>query len=165
MEQAKKELDLSEISKDLDSALEQENADCVEEGLVEHPELVHADPGQIVHAENVQETSIYRKIDIPNDKELKEATRSLDEYQREVINIGVKYAKGVVKARKEGNKIPTAPLLMVHGGAGAGKSTVITVLAQWTQKILQQEGHDTDCPCVIKTAFTGTAASNIEGQT
>ena len=59
VEQAKKELDLSEISKDLDSALEQENADCVEEGLVEHPELVHADPGQIVHAENVQETSIY----------------------------------------------------------------------------------------------------------
>ena len=42
---------------------------------------------------------------------------------------------------------------------------MITVLAQWTQKILQQEGHDTDCPCVIKTAFTGTAASNIEGQT
>ena len=54
---------------------------------------------------------------------------------------------------------------MVHGGAGAGKSTVINVLAQWTQKILQQEGHDVDCPSVIKTAFTGSASSNIEGQT
>ena len=165
VEQAKKELDLSEISKDLDSALEQENADCVEEGLIEHPEYVHADPGQIINTEIDKETSIYRKIDIPNDKELKEATRSLDVYQREVINIGIKYAKGIIKARKEGNKVPVAPLLMVHGGAGAGKSTVITVLAQWTQKILQQEGHDTNCPCVIKTAFTGTAASNIEGQT
>ena len=33
------------------------------------------------------------------------------------------------------------------------------------QKILQKEGDEIDCPCVIKTAFTGTAASNIEGQT
>ena len=54
---------------------------------------------------------------------------------------------------------------MVHGGAGAGKSTVIKILAQWMQKILQKEGDDVGCPCVVKTAFTGTAASNIEGQT
>ena len=54
---------------------------------------------------------------------------------------------------------------MVHGGAGAGKSKVIDVIAPWMQKILQQEGNDIDCPCVIKAAFTGTAASNVEGQT
>ena len=54
---------------------------------------------------------------------------------------------------------------MVHGGAGAGKLTVIKVLAQWMQKTLQKEGDEVECPCVIKTAFTGTAASNIEGQT
>ena len=88
---------------------------------------------------------------------MKQATRSLDVYQREVINIGIKYARGIVKSRKEGNALPKAPLLMVHGGAGAGKSTVIRILAQWTQKILQEEGQDIDCPCVIKTAFTGTA--------
>ena len=82
-----------------------------------------------------------------------------------MINIGVEYAKDIVKARKEGNSHPTAPLVMVHGGAGAGKSTVINILAQWTQKILQKEGDKIECPCVIKTAFTGTAASNIEGQT
>merc|ERR1712081_27611 len=33
------------------------------------------------------------------------------------------------------------------------------------QKILQQEGNDVECPCVLKTAFTGCAASNIGGQT
>ena len=54
---------------------------------------------------------------------------------------------------------------MVHGGAGAGKSSVIDVLAPWAQKILQQEGDDIENPCVIKAAFTGTAASNIDGQT
>ena len=56
--------------------------------------------------------------------------------------MGVKYAKDLVKARKEGNTCPKAPLVMVHGGAGAGKSTVIKILAQWTQKILQKEGDN-----------------------
>ena len=50
---------------------------------------------------------------------------------------------------------------MANGGAGA----VINVLAQWAQKILKKEGDNIVCPCVIKAAFTGTAASNIEGQT
>ena len=54
---------------------------------------------------------------------------------------------------------------MVHGGAGAGKSTVINILAMYTQKILKQEGDNPDQPYVIKTAFTGCAASNIQGQT
>ena len=37
---------------------------------------------------------------------------------------------------------------MVHGGAGAEKSTVIKILAQWMQKILQKEGDNVDYPCV-----------------
>ena len=39
------------------------------------------------------------------------------------------------------------------------------MIAQWTQNILQKEGDDVECPCVLKAAFTGTAASNIQGQT
>ena len=54
---------------------------------------------------------------------------------------------------------------MVHGGAGAGKSTVINVIEQWAQRILQKEGNELNQLCVIKTAFTGCAASNIRGQT
>ena len=165
IEQAKKQIDLSEIALQLDPALEQDKAECEEDGIEEHPDFVHYDPDQITIDENAPETNIYRRIEIPNDDELKEKTRSLDKYQKEVINIGVKYAKGMVKARKEGNVPPKAPLLMVHGGAGSGKSTVIKILAQWTQKLLQHEGQDTYDPCVIKTAFTGTASSNIEGQT
>ena len=86
-------------------------------------------------------------------------------YDSEVLNIAVKYAKDLVKARRPGNKKPNAPLLMVHGGAGAGKSTVINVVAQWTQKIVQVAGDDINNPRVVKTAFCGTAAANIEGQT
>ena len=164
VEQVQKELDTATVGDKLDPAQEQDNADCEDEGTEDHPDFIHIDPGQVTSEENIP-TSIYRRVEIPCDDVIKENTRALDYYQRQAVNISVKYAKDVVKARKEGNVNPTAPLLMVHGGAGAGKSTVINVLAQWTQKILQKEGDDIECPCVLKAAFTGTAASNIQGQT
>ena len=105
------------------------------------------------------------KINMPSDDELSERTRRLDVNQREVLNIGIKFAKDVVKARRLENSCPRAPLLMAHGGAGAGKSTVIHTLAVHMQKILQQEDDDVNSPCVIRTAFTGTAAANIDGNT
>ena len=74
VEQAKKELDLTEIGEKLDPALEQENADCEESELAEHPDMIHADPDQITTEEDGRATSIYRKIEIPNDVELKENT-------------------------------------------------------------------------------------------
>ena len=82
-----------------------------------------------------------------------------------MIDIGVKYAKDIIKSQREGNPIPVPPHVMVHGGAGAGKSHAITSLAEWIQFILQKSGDDIDCPYVIKTAFTGAAASLIEGMT
>jgi exonuclease III len=54
---------------------------------------------------------------------------------------------------------------MVHGGAGSGKSTVIHVMCQYIHQILRKDGDDPDCPYVLLSAFTGGAASNIEGQT
>ena len=38
-------------------------------------------------------------------------------------------------------------------------------LSQYVQHILRRDGDDPDCPYVILSAFTGTAAANIEGQT
>ena len=46
-----------------------------------------------------------------------------------------------------------------------GKSTVIKIVAQMVQKIVQQEGDHPDQPAVIKSAFTGCAANNIEAYT
>ena len=79
-------------------------------------------------------------VEIPTNEELYSSIRNLDEYQRAVIDIGVKYAKDVVKARNNFSKPPDPPYLMVHGGAGSGKSTDINVLAQLVQKIAQKEG-------------------------
>ena len=165
VEQVKKEIDLTDIAEKLDPTLEQNNADCDDDVETEHPDFTHIDPGQITTELDTKKTGNYRRVEVPNDEELKESTRSLDPWQREAVNIGIRYAKDLVKGRRHGNAAATPPLLMVHGGAGAGKSAVIKVLAPWIQKILQQEGDDVEGPCVIKTAFTGTAASNIEGQT
>ena len=54
---------------------------------------------------------------------------------------------------------------MIQGGAGAGKSAVIDILAQRMDKILRKSGDIPDHPYIIKCAFTGTAAANIDGQT
>ena len=46
-----------------------------------------------------------------------------------------------------------------------GKSTVIALVYEWTNSILQRAGDSPQQPYVLKTAFTGTAASNIGGVT
>ena len=165
VDQAEKELNLEEIATQMDPNNEQDNAECQELGDEEHPDYQHVDPDLLDIPNETVRKGLYKRIEIPNVDELKRNTRALDEFQKEVLNIGIKYAKGCVKARRENNKAPTPPLLMVSGGAGSGKSTVIKTLSHWTQKILQKEGDDLDAPCVLKTSFCGTAASLIDGQT
>ena len=160
-----KELALEKTSIALDPANDQDNIECKDEGHENHPHYDHIDPDQLEIHDSLPVISLYKKIALLPILELQENTRALDAYQRMVIDIGIKYAKDLVKCRKDGNKPPIAPLLIVSGGAGSGKSTVITILAQWIQLILQKEGDHTAKPCVIKTSFTGTAASNIDGQT
>ena len=55
--------------------------------------------------------------------------------------------------------------MIVEGGAGTGKSTVIDALSQQMEKIFRKSGDDPTHPYIIKCAFTGTAAANIMGQT
>ena len=146
---------------------EQVNAECQEELEEIHPEYAHLDTDNVEQidekAKNAQ--NIYRHIDIPETNKLKEKTRELDQFQREAIDIIVKYCKDIIKSHRDGNPIPEPPNLMVHGGAGSGKTFLIKTLAQWVQHILQKPGDALNSPYVIKSAFTGTAASLIEGTT
>ena len=132
-------MDTTSVAVNLDAAAEQENDDCQEELEELHPEYLHLDPDNYEEIEtNTKQQSIYRHIDLPNIHTLKEKTRQLDPYQRRVIDIGIKYAKDLVKARREGNQAPEPPYLMVHGGAGSGKSHTINALAEWVQYTLQR---------------------------
>ena len=166
VEEVMKEVDLSETKLAMDPTLAQENLDCENEGIIEHPDYCHINPDIVDDMKDeVLFKSMYRKIEIQPLEVLKKMTRDLDECQRQVVNVGIKFAKDIVKSRNNFGKPPDSPLLMVHGGAGAGKSTVINVLAQWVQLILQKEGDNLNSPCILKCAPTGTAAANIEGQT
>ena len=165
-EEALREVDLENVECNLNAAQMQENADIEEECNEEHPGYGHIDPDLLdIGEEAIPIQSRYRKVEIPSLSDLKESTQNLDEYQRHVVDVAIRYAKDMVMARKSFSSPPDPPILMVHGGAGAGKSTVINVLAQWVQLILQKEGDSSYSPCVIKVAPTGTAAANIEGQT
>ena len=153
------------VAAEMDPMGKQDDDDCEEEDAEENDDYQYCDPENIVMDEPQKNSAVFRRLVIPSSDELRQKTIALDKYQREVLNIVVKYAKDVVKARKSWNGIPKPPLLMVHGGAGAGKSTVIHVVTFWTHKILRQEGDSLDQPYLVKTAFTGCAAANIEGQT
>ena len=120
VEQSTKEVDLEGIGINMDAALEQDQADCQEEGAIEHPDYIHLDTDGIELTNKTQhETTIFKKIDIPSLTLLKEETRKLDKFQREALNMAVKYAKDLVKCRKDGNSPPNPIYLTGHGGAGA----------------------------------------------
>ena len=106
----------------------------------------------------------YGKIIIPDMNDLCRRTHSLDKDQRRVVDIVIRYCQDILRSEKNGIQ-PSPPHMMVHGAAGTGKSTVIDLVAQWATSILQKAGDGPDQPFVLKTAFTGTAAANIGGNT
>ena len=165
LEMLEDDANLSDVAKLLDPQGEKDNEEC-DELEVEISEFDHLNPDDLIlRKDKLSSSGLYKKIEIPAYDELRKNTRCLDEHQRGVLDIVIKYVKDVVKNRKTQNKLPQPPYLMMHGGAGSGKSTTIRIIAQWAQKILQQEGQSPDCPSVIITAFCGTAASNVDGQT
>ena len=82
-----------------------------------------------------------------------------------VLDNGINFAKQLVKATSQRCPLPAIPYTIVQGGAGTGKSHVINLLSQWIEKILRSPGDNLNHPYVVKCAFSGTAASNIGGQT
>ena len=56
-------------------------------------------------------------------------------------------------------------MVIVHGGAGSGKSKLINSMYNLMTDIFQKEGDDPSCPYVVLSSFTGAASANINGQT
>ena len=162
---------MAEVGIEMDPQGELDNQECEETAEEEHPDYQHCFPDDDfikknqADEEKVDKKSIFRAVELPSDEELRASVQRLDVYQKEVINVGVKYCKDLVKSRCPENETPKPPLLMVHGGAGAGKSSVIKVLSSLCTKILQKEGDSVDQPYVLRTSYTGCASANIEGNT
>ena len=147
----------------IDPEFEQDNDNCEDDGPTEHADFTFKDPSDLETFN--PEVKRYKPINLDTEPIMDEMARKLDEDQRVVLEKGVDYAKSIVKARKQNDALIPPPLVIVQGGAGTGKSTVINVLSQQMEKILRTSGDNPDHPYIIKAAFTGTAAANIKGQT
>ena len=92
--------------------------------------------------------------------------RQLAPEQRHSFNEIIGYAKELRKYTNAGGPKPKAPLIIVHGGAGSGKSELIKVISFWFEFLLTtNDERDANNPFVIRCAQTGMAAHNIDGLT
>ena len=166
-EYLKNDRKIHEIGVDMDPENEQDIDDCFMQEEEAHPDFEHLNPEGIegYSKENVKREKMFKPIEIGNLEDLRQDIKSLDCFQKYVLELAIRHVRGVVKSLKQKNRRPIPPIVMVHGGAGSGKSTVINALAKWVHYILQKPGDDPDCPYIIVSAFTGSAASNVNGQT
>ena len=149
----------------MDPEGEQEIEDNRQETCEQQEEFEHLDPDYVeTPAEGTFEKA-FREIEVRPLQELRKHVRKLDFFQRKVLEVGVKHARRLVKARNGLNPLPLTPLVMVDGAAGAGKSCTIDILKEIVQLIMQQTGDNPECPHILVCAPTGTAAVNIKGQT
>ena len=87
----------------------------------ENPEFSALDPELLEEGEEERvRVTDYGRVVVPNREYLKEKTRGLDKDQRKVLDITLKFARDVHKARLRGRAPPEPPHLMVHGTAGTG---------------------------------------------
>ena len=161
----KNQVETEEIGTILDAQKEQEQVDCEEEGNETDPLYEHLDLGNHNEHDFSPTTKWCKTIELKTEEQLMMETQNLDRFQRMTLDVGLKYARGIVKARNPRNCLPEAPNVIVLGGAGSGKSTVISSLTQWVHKILQSAGDDPQSPYILTTATTGAASAIIEGLT
>ena len=161
----KDDINLDDVEAVLDAEKMQADLDCEDEEVVIDPQYEHLDLGNHNENEFTPGNNWCKSIDLIGDDQLYRNALRLDKNQRKVLDICLRYARDVVKARNHKNLIPDPPNLIVLGGAGSGKSTVIQNVIQWCQKTLQRSGDDPQMPYIIATATTGAASVIIEGMT
>ena len=155
-----------EAAEEMDVENLKENIDCELEGFQEDENYSHLDTEGLTEFDALAPVgNWYTKLELLPKDELDEKTRKLDKWQRKVLETGLKYANGLKKYYNGSGTLPHADNVVVIGGAGSGKSTVIDCLTQHLHRIFMKEGDDPNAPYVLKTATTGAAATLIEGTT
>ena len=135
------------VGNELDPELEKEILECQDEIEDLHPDFVQVNPDDFEVEDNLtQVKKTLRSIETKTADEILEQARNLDEFQKKVLHVAIKFVQNLKIARKGKCPYPCAPLVMIHGGAGSGKSTVINVMSQYIHHILKKEGDDPDCP-------------------
>ena len=143
---------------------EQENSDDLEEeGIIDDPDFESfAYTGNLnLDGQQKFEDFKYKKICLPSDFELNHITRQLVPEQMNPMRKVLSACKDIAKSEKY-PQIKIKPVrLILHGGAGVGKSKTIKAMALQAEKALRKAGHHPNHPRVLLAAFTGKAASLI----
>ena len=161
----KNEVNLEETGENMDPEMHQDKIECEMEGLEEDEQYRHLDPEGLKERDVPDLASWYRKLEVKDQHVLELETQKLDRWQRKVVDVGLRFARDLKKHTKGVGNSPRPENLVVIGGAGSGKSTVIECLTQWCHRILVKAGDDPNSPYIIKAATTGAASSLIEGST
>ena len=141
----------------------QQNEDDLLEGCSDAPEFESIGyTGNLAsESHGPSETSKFKVVKIPCSEELDMITRRLVSEQMDAFRMIVSTMKDVVRAR-ENLSLPVKALrLIIHGGAGVGKSAFIRAASVHAEKILRMQGDDPSIPRVLICAPTGKAASLI----
>ena len=108
----------------------QEQEDNQLDGTGQTEEYAHLDPEEYNQPPDGTFPMAFKEIQIRPLAQVCEDARKLDFYQRVVLEKAVRYARQLRMAECEKKPAPAnAPLVMVDGAAGAGKSTLIKIIA------------------------------------
>ena len=152
----------------LHSQMVQDDEDDEEEGIQDDPEFAGRNPdGLIDEPKNYYKTneSKYKVLLIPDDEDLLEMTRQLVPEQLQGLSKVISYCKDVKRNSKNINHEVSPLRMIIHGGSGSGKSSVLRCSALHAQKILTKAGDKLDKPHLLICAPTGMAAKNVDGAT
>ena len=141
----------------------QQNDDDLDSGVTDDPDYESFGyTGNLAqNCEKITEDCKYRCVKLPNENELKEITRRLVPEQMDALRKIMSTMKNIIRAKENSDFLNKPLRLVVHGGAGVGKSAFIKAASLQAEKILRQPGDDPNYPHVLICAPTGKAASLI----
>ncbi len=120
----------------------------------------------VSNQETMANVSKYKKINFENIDLFLESARKLIPEQRCAFDKIIKFCKGIRHASSSSWPSPEPPLLVIHGGAGSGKTKLINDIAFWSEYFLRPLfPKNPEHPVVLCVAPTGKAASLISGMT
>lgn len=112
------------------------------------------------------DTLTSRPHSLLNNNELNSCIRSLNQKQREIFDVILKWGKSIVQNSNSQNPVDFEPLhIFLTGGGGVGKSHLIKCVYHSLSKVLIYKKDELEKPRIFKLAPTGIASINIEATT
>jgi hypothetical protein len=131
----------SSIGNQLDANNAQQNEEDNALDKTQHPDFSHLDHDFENVTDNLSERTKYKPIDISNVDAMLKSAQQLSRDQRLAFNIVLNFCKSLIKHQNNPQHDIPPPLLMIHGGAGTGKTKLIQDISKWSEHTLTTESN------------------------